>query len=973
MATADLAIEALTAQLAEATPEEAARVGVALAEALLRRGDTEDALARIHATRRLSEADPVNAELDRLAAEACLVRGEVDQAFAFLDEAARLTAATEDPALAAIVTLSRAQAVLARGEKEAAETLLERARGALEQLECPVALARCLRGLAELALAKGRRPEAQKLLERAIEAARAGQDPLEFGRVHVIEADLAMANGQLRAARRRYRRALAIFEQHGFLRDLADAYLRFGVAVGELNLAEGPDASVEPAAVWVARAQELFRQRGTLADLERVRDAFKRFGRRSTDRAAGLDVAPAIEEFQSARKAIVGELSRFADVILARVQRVTRNHPELGDEIDAAREEVDRLRRFLALGIDALAGAEGRLIGALHHMTQEREKTRTLLELSRRLSELGDPARVVEDAARMIGQLTGADRTVLAEWRGGELVARARQRFSDADQTWRLPLGRAVAAGAPILVERDEEDSRGRQEPEDVRLGVAMAVPLRLGAEVVGGVFVDKALCGGSFTERDLELCVIFCAQLATILENTRITQALDLEARQKNTTLDAITDGVVLVSGEGVIVSCNRIALRMLGLPQLGGVPLVQVQGLAFLGALLDRGEDLDGRVVRIDEGEYVLNLRGVQDEAGKRIAHVVTLQGMKRVARLAQRIVGSGARFSLGDVIGSSTAIRRCVQIAAAAARSDSSVLVTGESGTGKEVLAQAIHNAGARAQGPFVGINCAAIPRELLESELFGYEAGAFTGAKRGGHPGKFELADGGTLLLDEIGDMPLDMQAKLLRVLQERSVTRVGGAHAVPFDTRIIATTNRDLGEDAVSERFRQDLYFRLRVIHVELPPLRERPEDIRALIDHFLALFSARSGRAAITLAPPVLDACLRYPWPGNIRELEHVLEAEISLAPAGETVLRRIPKAVELAGARRRSAPPTFGASTSLEDAERALIVSALTDTRGDVLQAARRLGISRGTVYNKMARFGLVARQFRERRGAEE
>ncbi len=972
MATADLAIEALTAQLAEAAPADGARVGVALAEALLRRGDTEDALARIHATRRAAEAGPLRAELDRLAAEACLVRGELDQAFAFLDDAAR-PAAEAEPAARALLTLARAAALRARGDHATAQGMLEEARVALQAAGRPTELSRCLRALAELALSQGRRPEAQRLVERAIEEARAGQDPLEFGRVQVLEADLAMASGELRAARRRYRRALAIFEQHGFQRDLAEAYLRFGVAVGELNLIEGPDASVDPAAVWVARAQELFRARGTLTDLERVREAFRRFGRRATDRAAGLDVAPAIEEFQGARKAIVGELGRFADAILARVQRVARKHPELGEEIDAAREEVDRLRRFLALGIDALAGAEGRLIGALHHMTQEREKTRTLLELSRQLSELGDPARVVEDAARMIGQLTGADRTVLAEWRGGELVARARQRFSDADQTWRVPLGRAVAAGAPILVERDEESPNGRQDPEDVRLGVAMAVPLRHGADVVGGVFVDKALCGGSFTERDLELCVIFCAQLATILENTRITQALDLEARQKNTTLDAITDGVVLVSAEGVIVSCNRIALRMLGLPQLDAVPLVQVPGLAFLKASLDRGEDLDGRVVRIDDGEYVLNLRGVQDEAGKRVAHVVTLQGMKRAARLAQRIVGSGARFSLGDVIGGSTAIRRCVQIAAAAARSDSSVLVTGESGTGKEVLAQAIHNAGARAQGPFVGINCAAIPRELLESELFGYEAGAFTGAKRGGHPGKFELADGGTLLLDEIGDMPLDMQAKLLRVLQERSVTRVGGAHAVPFDTRIIATTNRDLGEDAQSERFRQDLYFRLRVIHVELPPLRERPEDIRSLIDHFLQLFSARTGRATIELAPPVLDAFLRYPWPGNIRELEHVLEAEISLAPPGDTVLRRIPHSLVVTEGRRKSEPPAFSATTSLEEAERALIVSALTDTKGDVLQAARRLGISRGTVYNKMARFGLAAKQFRERRGAQD
>jgi transcriptional regulator with PAS, ATPase and Fis domain len=380
---------------------------------------------------------------------------------------------------------------------------------------------------------------------------------------------------------------------------------------------------------------------------------------------------------------------------------------------------------------------------------------------------------------------------------------------------------------------------------------------------------------------------------------------------------------------------------------------------------------------------------------------------------------MVGSSARYSFGDIVGRSAAVRRVVALAQAAARSDTSVLITGESGTGKEVLAQALHNAGPRAAGPFVAVNCAAIPRELLESELFGYEAGAFTGARKGGRPGKFELAEGGTILLDEIGDMPLEMQAKLLRVLQERTTMRLGGTREVPISCRVVATTNRDLATEARRGLFRQDLFFRLRVIHLELPALRDRKEDIEFLTEHFLEVYAARAGKRLTRVAPEVMAAMLRYPWPGNVRELEHVLESEVTLAPADRETLDEVPlmlqpqagpDAVEApepppawppwpypwwpAPPGHGAAPPGWpppppgwpaapgpapwreafgatpapgpGAIKTVAQTERELLVAALTAHRGRIPDVARTLGVSRGTVYNKMKKLGLDPGGFR-------
>jgi len=261
-----------------------------------------------------------------------------------------------------------------------------------------------------------------------------------------------------------------------------------------------------------------------------------------------------------------------------------------------------------------------------------------------------------------------------------------------------------------------------------------------------------------------------------------------------------------------------------------------------------------------------------------------VAVLREFKAVRQLVHRMVGARAKFTFDDLIGKNAAYLKTVQLAKMAANSSSTVLLLGESGTGKEVFAQAIHNAGDRRNEPFIAINCAALPRELIGSELFGYSEGAFTGAKRGGSPGKFELADGGTIFLDEIGEMPLEMQVNLLRVLQEKTLMRIGGDQVITVDVRVIAATNKDLLQAAQQNTFRSDLYYRLNVININMVPLRRRKDDILPLTSFFVEKINQRLSKEAYVIHPETLDILQRYHWPGNVRELENIVERAINVA-----------------------------------------------------------------------------------------
>ena len=406
-----------------------------------------------------------------------------------------------------------------------------------------------------------------------------------------------------------------------------------------------------------------------------------------------------------------------------------------------------------------------------------------------------------------------------------------------------------------------------------------------------------------------------------------------------------------------------------------LVGARLDRVPSLGPLAAQLGKNPRLDGAVVRLGHGSFVVSSRPVTDDPQG--GFVATLTELERAQKIAQKVVGTRARYTFKDVVGESPTLRSAVAVAQQAASIDSNVLVTGESGTGKEVIAQAIHSAGPRAQEPFVGINCAALPQDLLEAELFGYERGAFTGARADGNLGKFELAAGGTILLDEIGDMPLGMQAKLLRVLQERVVTRLGGSRERPVDARVIATTHRDLEQLVQEGKFRLDLLFRLRVLSIELPTLRERASDVALLAQGFLERFADQQGKAVRTIASGVLDELVAYAWPGNVRELANVMEAEVSLLPIDAKILGvlstrlgartsswSLPPASELPLPSRVPAslmPPSSMFPSidqpivPLAEVEKRAFLHALAKSQNNVARAAEALGVSKVTFYAKL------------------
>jgi len=318
-----------------------------------------------------------------------------------------------------------------------------------------------------------------------------------------------------------------------------------------------------------------------------------------------------------------------------------------------------------------------------------------------------------------------------------------------------------------------------------------------------------------------------------------------------------------------------------------------------------------------------------------------------------------GEGAERSLG-LIGSSEAVKNLKNLVLKISQNDATVLLLGESGVGKEVVAKAIHTLSGRKKGPFIGINCAALPELLLESELFGYEDGAFTGARKGGKIGRFELAKGGAILLDEIGDMPLNMQAKLLRVLQEKEFTRLGGTATIPLDARVIAATNKDLKKMVAEGKFRADLFYRLNVISVNVPPLRERKEDIPALIGHFLHKIAAGKEIPPKIVSDRALALLVSYEWPGNIRELENVVERLIYISEGNVIRVEDLPSPIRQLGGSGEREAGSCSLKQAVQKLEKDMIVKALRETNNNRVRAANLLGLPRASFYHKLKEYGI-------------
>ncbi len=435
--------------------------------------------------------------------------------------------------------------------------------------------------------------------------------------------------------------------------------------------------------------------------------------------------------------------------------------------------------------------------------------------------------------------------------------------------------------------------------------------------------------------------------------------------ANSRDVILDSINDGVFTVDDRWRITSFNRAAERITGVKreQAVGQPCCEVFRASICETACALRETLKtGRPI-VNRAIYILDARGnrvpisistavFRDAEGNVLGGVETFRDLSLVEDLRKEIE---AGYSFGDIVGRSRAMRQVFELVPRIAESGSSVMIEGASGTGKELFARAIHNLSGRRKKRFVAVNCAALPDTLLESELFGYKAGAFTDARKD-KPGRFALADGGTLFLDEIGDVSPAMQARLLRVLQERMYEPLGGVEPIETDVRLIAATNKDLAALVEKGTFREDLFYRIHVIRLKLPSLRDRREDIPLLAEHFIAKFNRLQGKDIAGLSDEVLALLMEHDYPGNVRELENIIEHAFVLCRGALIEPAHLPP--QLRGATAEQSPNLAG--MTLQAMERLLIADALRRNDGNRAAAARQLGINPSTLFRKIKSLGI-------------
>ncbi len=435
-------------------------------------------------------------------------------------------------------------------------------------------------------------------------------------------------------------------------------------------------------------------------------------------------------------------------------------------------------------------------------------------------------------------------------------------------------------------------------------------------------------------------------------------------------TILESISDGVFTVDHQWCISAFNRAA------EQITGVPRAEALGRrccdVFRSSLcgddcalqqtLQTGKPIIGKSAYIVDAEgnhrpISLSTAVLRDGAGRIIGGVETFRDLAEVEALRRELAG---RHSIGELTSRSPLMQRIFEVLPAIAASPSTVLVLGETGTGKELIARTIHEQSPRGSRSFVAVNCGALPDALLESELFGYKAGAFTGAQAD-KPGRFALAGGGTIFLDEIGEVSPALQVRLLRVLQERTFEPLGSTRTETADVRVVVATNKDLAEQVRRGRFREDLYYRVNVVRIELPPLRRRKEDIPLLVDQFIARFNRLQGKAVAGVAPEALSLLMAHDWPGNIRELANAVERAFVLCGDGLIGIAHLP--VELTADRgvdaRRQGVRTAREVRDIVDTQ--VIHAALARNQGNRLAAARDLGIHKTTLYRRLKQLGIV------------
>lgn len=532
-------------------------------------------------------------------------------------------------------------------------------------------------------------------------------------------------------------------------------------------------------------------------------------------------------------------------------------------------------------------------------------------------------------------------------------------------------IGSVIKSGKVRVVsgKEDSEQCIVCKDKGECNLQAMICVPIHYLDSVIGAVgliainvdarkvLLDNQVNLIQYIERMADLIV------SKLLEK-EASDKLTLARNQLVSIMNSIEEGIAAVDENGHIVYLNAILEEILGLKgELSiGKNVLDIFSGAYVSELLKNGTQFGNIELRIknSSGEVHALISGRPVVLGEKNAgSILALKKMEDVYEVINNLTSSSRSTSFDEIVGNSRQMVQLKEKALKVAAGGSNILITGESGTGKELFARATHYSSLRSTKPFIAINCAAMPETLIESELFGYEEGSFTGAVRGGRPGKFQLAHGGTIFLDEIGDMPLHLQPKLLRVLQEKTVERIGSHKSSIVDVRLIAATNKDLEQMVDRGEFREDLYYRLNVIPLHIPPLRERPGDVRLLLTYLLKQYNAKLGKQIKGFTANAENALLSYRWRGNVRELANVVEYSVNMESSDYVTVSSLPQKLREMESNAVEEPKT----KAIRKTETDLIRDALMQFGNSVTgkrRAAEALGISLSTLYRKVKELGL-------------
>jgi sigma-54 dependent transcriptional regulator, acetoin dehydrogenase operon transcriptional activator AcoR len=482
------------------------------------------------------------------------------------------------------------------------------------------------------------------------------------------------------------------------------------------------------------------------------------------------------------------------------------------------------------------------------------------------------------------------------------------------------------------------------------------------------GEFIGGLVMTGRYYKVNPHTLGMTVAAAMAIENELRINKAL-MEAHVANsyqkTVISSIPEALIAIDNEGLITLMNDNAKNMF-FPQNRWVEHKDIRD-AFgeknseFFHLIEKNQpqiDVEVRIISDGEGkDYTLTSNPILSNNGELMGKIIILNEIKRAKMLVTKMIGAKASLRFEDICGMNPQFLETIRQARMVSQSTSNVLLLGESGTGKDIFAQAIHNGSKRRNGPYVAINCGAIPRDLISSELFGYTEGSFTGSKRGGNQGKFELADGGTIFLDEIAETPLELQAVLLRVIEDKSIVRIGGSSIRPVDVRIIVATNRNLKEEVRKGNFREDLYYRANVFSIKMVPLKERLDDIPLLVDYFINKHRKIMEKAIDRVDDNVINLFMNYPWPGNVRELQNVIERMMNFSHTNELTADLIPEEILHFKQPLSGVPEEFEAAKDIEHQ----MIAKMLKMNMSKSEIIKKLKISRSTLYRKMERYNLL------------